>query len=63
MKSLEMLIKIATEQHKVNLNKETLKEKVLEQARKNESDKEIKMMEIINNIIAAETNTRGEDNA
>jgi len=63
MKSLDMLIKIATEQHKISLDKEHIKEKVLEQARKSESDKDIKMMEIINNIISTETKMRGEDNA
>ena len=55
MKSLDMLIKVALEREKVNIDVASLKAKIMEKAQQVESDKNIKMMELINNIIKQET--------
>ena len=55
MKSLDMLIKVALEREKVNIDVASLKAKIMEKAEQVESDKNIKMMELINNIIKQET--------
>jgi len=55
MKSLEMMIKMALGQQKANLDENALKAKIMEKAEQIESDKNIKMMELINKVIEQET--------
>jgi hypothetical protein len=55
------MIKIALGELKSNLDENTLKAKIMEKAEKIESDKNIKMMELVNNIIEQET--KGEKDA
>jgi hypothetical protein len=61
MKSLDMMIKMALGEMKSTLDENTLKAKIMEKAEKIESDKNIKMMELVNNIIEQET--KGEKDA
>ena len=61
MKSLDMMIKMALGELKANLDENTLKAKIMEKAEQIESDKNIKMMELVNKVIEQET--KGEEDA
>tara|TARA_Y100000310_G_scaffold150278_1_gene149767 strand:- start:81 stop:1013 length:933 start_codon:yes stop_codon:yes gene_type:complete len=61
MKSLDMMIKMALGELKSNLDENALKAKIMEKAQQIESDKNIKMMELVNKIIEQET--KGEKDA
>ena len=55
MKSLEMMIKMDLGEMKANLDENALKAKIMEKAEQIESDKNIKMLELINKVIEQET--------
>jgi len=61
MKSLDMMIKIALGQQKANLDENSLKAKIMEKADQIESDKNIKILELVNKVIEQET--KGEEDA
>ena len=63
MKSLDLLIKVALEKEKVNIDVASLKAKIMEKAQQVESDKNIKMMELVNKVIEQETKQKGEEDA
>ena len=60
MKSLDLLIKIALEKQKVDLDQANLKEKIMQQAAQVKSDKDIKMIELVNKVIEQEIKQKGE---
>ena len=60
MKSLDMLIKIALEKQKVDVDQSNLKAKIMEQAAQVKSDKDIKMIELVNKVIEQEIKQKGE---
>ena len=60
MKSLDMLIKIALEKQKVDIDAANLKEKIMQQAAQVKSDKDIKMIELVNKVIEQEIKEKGE---
>ena len=60
MKSLDMLIKIALEKQKVDIDQSNLKAKIMEQAAQVKSDKDIKMIELVNKVIEQEIKQKGE---
>ena len=60
MKSLDMLIKIALEKQKVDIDQANLKEKIMQQAAQVKSDKDIKMIELVNKVIEQEIKQKGE---
>ena len=63
MKSLDLLIKVAMEKQKVDIDVASLKAKIMEKSEQVESDKNIKMMELVNKVIEQETKQKGEEDA
>jgi len=60
MKTMEQMIKAALDQEKLDLNYETIRTRVLEKSASIDKDKQIKMAELVSDMIKEETKKKGD---